>query len=71
MDGLRTAQIATLFHVDRSTIKRRLAGCREQLLAQTQRHLRDKLGLSPTEFESLAGLVQSQLQLSVERLLKR
>ncbi len=71
IDGLRTSQIAALFHVDRSPIKRRLAGCRELLLAETQRLLRAKLGLSAPEFESLAGLVQSQLQVSVERLLKR
>jgi RNA polymerase sigma-70 factor (ECF subfamily) len=71
VDGLRTAQIAALFHVDRSTIKRRLSACRDRLLSETQRLLREKLGLSPAEFASLAGLVQSQLQLSVERLLKR
>ena len=71
VDGLRTAQIATLFHVDRSTIKRRLAACREQLLTESRRRLCEKLGLSPTEFESLAGVVQSQLNLSVERLLRR
>jgi len=70
IDGLRTAQIAALFHVDRSTIKRRLALCRAQLLDETRRILRERLGMSPTEFESLAGLVQSQLHLSVERLLR-
>ena len=71
IDGLRTAQIATLFGVDRATIKRRLAKCREHLLEETRRRLVAKLGISPTEFESLAGLVQSQLNVSIERLLKR
>lgn len=71
VDGLRTAQIATLFGVDRSTIKRRLAACREHLLDETRKRLIAKLGISPAEFESLAGLVQSQLNVSIERLLKR
>ena len=71
VDGLRTAQIATLFGVDRSTIKRRLAGCREHLLDKTRAILMEKLGISPTEFQSLAGLVQSQLNVSIERLLRR
>lgn len=71
VDGLQTSQIAALFHVGRSTIKRRLASCREQLLAATQERLREKLKLSPDEFESLAGLLQSQLHLSLPRLLKR
>ena len=71
VDGLRTAQIAALFHVDRSTIKRQLASCRAKLLDETQRILRERLGMSPTEFQSVARLVQSQLHLSVERLLRR
>jgi len=70
VQGLRTAQIAALFRVDRSTIKRRLAGCRAQLLEETRRHLQEKLNLSPAEFESIAGLVQSQLHLSLERLVR-
>jgi len=71
VDGLRTAQIAALFHVDRSTIKRQLASCRAKLLDETRRILRERLGMSPTEFQSVARLVQSQLHLSVERLLRR
>ena len=71
VDGLRTAQIASIFHVDRSTIKRRLASCREQVLLGTRERLRDELRLSAAEFESLAGLVKSQLHISLSRLLKR
>jgi RNA polymerase sigma-70 factor (ECF subfamily) len=71
VDGLRTSQIAALFRVDRATIKRRLAACRDHLLAQTSALLREQLHLSPAEFVSLAGLVQSQLHLSLTRLLQR
>jgi len=70
VQGLRTAQIAALFRVDRSTIKRRLADCRAQLLDETRRHLQEKLSLSTAEFESLAGLVQSELHLSLDRLVR-
>jgi RNA polymerase sigma-70 factor, ECF subfamily len=68
--GLGTAQIAALFSVDRSTIKRRLAACRELLLEETQAALREKLGLSPESFQSLSRVLASQLNLSLARLLK-
>ena len=71
VDGLGTGQIAALFGLDRSTIKRRLAACRETLLSQTQATLRERLGLSPESFQSLARLVASQLELSVQRLLRQ
>jgi RNA polymerase sigma-70 factor (ECF subfamily) len=70
VDGLQTARIAALFGVDRSTIKRRLAACRESLLSETQRLLRERYQLSPETFQSLARLVRSQLHVSVARLLR-
>jgi RNA polymerase sigma-70 factor (ECF subfamily) len=71
VEGLGTGQIATLFGLDRSTIKRRLAACRETLLAQTQALLRQRLGISPDSFHSLARLLASQLDVSVVRLLRQ
>ncbi len=71
VDGLRTPQIAALFGVARSTVNRRLTSCRELLLAESQKRLREKLHLSPSEFESLAGLLRGELYLSLGRLLKR
>jgi RNA polymerase sigma-70 factor (ECF subfamily) len=71
VEGLSTGQIAALFGLDRSTIKRRLAACRETLLAQTQALLRKQLGLSPDSFRSLARLLASQLDVSVLRLLRQ
>ena len=70
VDGLQTHQLAALFRVDRSTIKRRLAECREGLLGQTRAALREKLGISEESFESLARVLTSQLHLSVARILK-
>jgi RNA polymerase sigma-70 factor (ECF subfamily) len=71
VDGLSTGQIAALFHVDRSTIKRRLAATREKLLEHTREALRDKLGLTTTSFQSLVRVLQSQMHLSVARILAR
>lgn len=70
VDGLQTARIAALFHVDRSTIKRRLSECREALLAETRRILTGTLRVSPHSLESLLRLVRSQLHVSVARLLR-
>lgn len=70
VDGLRTAQIAALLRLDRATIKRRLAICRQTLMAETRRHLQEALSLSPAELDSLAAVVQSQLHVSMVRLLR-
>jgi len=71
VDGLGTQQLAALFRVDRSTIKRRMADVRAALLDHTRTALVEKLGLRPDSFESLARLLTSQLHLSVARLLKK
>jgi RNA polymerase sigma-70 factor (ECF subfamily) len=60
VDGLQTAQLARLFRLDRATVKRRVAAARKRVVEST----RARLGLSPSEFRSLAALVQSQLHLS-------
>ncbi len=70
VDGLRTSQIAALFQVDRSTIKRRLSACREVMLLRTRAALQEELGVSPESFESLSRLLASQLHLSVARLIQ-
>ena len=60
VEGLQTAQLAKLFRLDRATVKRRVASARKRVVEST----RARLGLSPSEFRSLAALVQSQLHLS-------
>jgi RNA polymerase sigma-70 factor len=71
VDGLGTAEIAALFQLNRSTIKRRLAACREALFNDVQASLARELGVSPRSFGSLARLLTSQLELSLPRLLRR
>ena len=67
---LTPAEVAALFRVDRSTIKRRLAECRAAMLENVRANLHERLGVSDKSFASLARLVQSHLYLSVARLLK-
>jgi RNA polymerase sigma-70 factor len=68
--GLTGDQIAALFKVTRSTIMRWLSAARSEVLAVTQRLLQQRLQLSPEEFQSLARVVISQLDLSLSRVLR-
>lgn len=71
VDGLTLAQIGKLEGVDKSTISRRLQQVRDALFADTRRRLEARLGLSHSEFESLMNVIQSQMNLSIERILRR
>jgi RNA polymerase sigma-70 factor (ECF subfamily) len=71
VDGLSMEQIGALERVNRSTVWRRLGAAQAHLLEETQRELKARLRLSPSEFDSLAALVQSQLELSLSRLLAK
>jgi RNA polymerase sigma-70 factor (ECF subfamily) len=70
VDGLGVEAIGKVYGVSHSTVSRWLAKAREEVIAETQRVLRDEMRLSPAEFDSVAGLVVSQLDLSVSRLLR-
>lgn len=69
LGGLSATQLAGLYNVDRSTTKRWLVRAREDLWSQTRRRVMQQLGLSRSEFESVVRLVQSELDLSMPRLL--
>jgi RNA polymerase sigma-70 factor, ECF subfamily len=62
-------QIAALVDVHRATAARRIARARETLVERTADNLKARLQLTPTEYDSLVRLVQSQLEFSVERVL--
>jgi RNA polymerase sigma-70 factor (ECF subfamily) len=70
LDGLTVEAVAKVYGVSHSTVSRWLAKAREEVIRETKRLLRTDTQLSPAEFESLAGLVVSQLDLSVSRLLR-
>ncbi len=69
LSELTTREIATITGVDHSTVSRRLARVRASLLVATRSHLMDDLGVDKGEFESIARLVESQLDFSIERFL--
>ena len=71
LDGLTVEAIGKIYGVSHSTVSRWLARARESVIREAQRVLRDEMRLSPAEFESVAALVVSQLDLSVSRLLRR
>ncbi len=58
-----------MYRVSRSAAGRLVADARETLLDETKRRLRERLSLTPSELESLLGELQSDLQVSLVRML--
>jgi RNA polymerase sigma-70 factor, ECF subfamily len=71
IDALTVETIARMYAVSHSTVSRWLAKARQDVIEAAQRYLRDEAGLSPAEFDSVAALMISQLDLSVSRILKK
>jgi RNA polymerase sigma-70 factor (ECF subfamily) len=69
VDGLSIDRIGVVYNIHRATAARWIVRSRQHLLRETYRYLRERLRLSPSEFESLAALVRSQLDLHISRLL--
>jgi RNA polymerase sigma-70 factor (ECF subfamily) len=62
-------QLAQMYGVHRATVVRWLAGAREKVFAATREHVAGKVGAPPDELDEMFDLVQSRVELSVERLL--
>ena len=71
IDGLSVEGIGKMYGVSHSTVSRWLAKAREAIIAEARRVLREDMCLTPEEFDSVAGLVVSRLDLSVSRILLR
>jgi RNA polymerase sigma-70 factor (ECF subfamily) len=69
IEQLSASAIAVMYNVSSRTVQRWLVDLREVLLSRTREGLKARLGLAPSELESLLGLVDSQLQLSLHRVL--
>ncbi len=69
IEQLSASAIGVMYGVSSRTVQRWLAELREGLLVATREGLKARLGLEPSELESLLGLVDSQLQLSLYRVL--
>lgn len=68
--GVTLAELATMYGQHRATIVRQLAHIRAELLASTRKSLERSLRIAPRELESLWGLVESRLDVSVMSLLE-
>lgn len=71
VDALGVSEIATLTGVHRATVSRWLAAAQESLLTETRRRLATRLGVSPSECDSLFVLVRSHLDITLQGLLTR
>jgi RNA polymerase sigma-70 factor (ECF subfamily) len=67
--GLNVDRIGALYNVHRATVARWLDDARETLLVETRRELAGRLQLSDREIDSLLRCIESQLEVSVNRLL--
>jgi RNA polymerase sigma-70 factor (ECF subfamily) len=70
VDGLSIDRIGLLLQVHRATAARWIRAAADAVQTEVRRLLRERLGLSAGEIDSLAGLIQSQLHVSISRLLK-
>jgi RNA polymerase sigma-70 factor (ECF subfamily) len=67
--GWSVDRLGTLYRVGRSTAARWVAAAREAYVEAAKRDLRERLNLTPSELESLVALLQSNIELSLVRLL--
>jgi RNA polymerase sigma-70 factor (ECF subfamily) len=69
-EGLGIDQIGALYGVHRSTAARWLARAREKLLGEVRRALSARLRIAPAELDSILRLLGSQLDVTIERVLR-
>ena len=70
-DGMSIDALAEKFNVGRSSAARWLVAARELLTRETRRMLMERLGLTPSELDSVAVEVRSEVHVSIVRLLAR
>jgi RNA polymerase sigma-70 factor, ECF subfamily len=69
VQGLSIDQLGAVLGIHRATAARRIARAKEQLVAETRRHLALKLRLEEHELDDVIGLVMSRLDVSIAKLL--
>jgi RNA polymerase sigma-70 factor (ECF subfamily) len=67
-DGLTVEQIAKLHGVSQSTVSRWIAAARKRVLHEARRLLHERLPLSESEFDSLANLLASEIEISLSQV---
>jgi RNA polymerase sigma-70 factor (ECF subfamily) len=69
ISGVALEQIGKMYGVSQATASRWLARAREAVSTEVTRLLRERLSVSRDEMASLAGLVASQMDISISRIL--
>jgi RNA polymerase sigma-70 factor (ECF subfamily) len=69
-DGLNLDAIARVLGISRATVGRRMIAGRAQVLEETLRLLGERLPATPTELQSLLGIVRSKLDVSLGALVR-
>jgi RNA polymerase sigma-70 factor, ECF subfamily len=69
MGGMTLEQLAQMYGVHRATVVRWLAAARAAVFGATRAHVADTLHAPADELDEMFDLVQSRVELSVERLL--
>jgi len=69
LGGVTLESLAQMYNVHRATIVRWLAAAREAVFAATRRHVETELRAPPSELDEMFQLVQSRVELSMDRLL--
>jgi RNA polymerase sigma-70 factor (ECF subfamily) len=69
VSGLNVRQIGKIYGVEHTTVSRRLVKIRGALLMGTRDRIQAAIGVGNTDFNSIARLVESQLNVSLVRLL--
>ncbi len=70
VDGLSLSQVGAAYQADKSTISRWISKSRQQLLQRTRDDLGERLHLDTGELDSLMNLVDSQLEMSIDSVLR-
>jgi RNA polymerase sigma-70 factor, ECF subfamily len=68
-EGVTLDELAQLQGVHRTTVARRIAAARREIIARGRTQLRERLALSPSELESLMRLMADHLDLSLGGML--
>ena len=71
LDGLNIDKIGLLYRVHRATIARWLVKIREDLMQSTFTHMNKALGVSEEAAKSVFRMIQSQIDVSLFRMLKK
>ena len=71
LDQLNIEQMGTIYRVHRATVARWIAAARQHLLVETRSAMLGKIQSNQVAFESVMRLIESELEVSMRRLLEQ